>query len=123
VHVASKTFLVYEYPGNPMYPVAINEKIKYTGVVVDYLHYFDNKFLPYVFAGSGIFHRDYASRKAQIDYGDFNQTFKKSSAAVYYGAGWDYYGKGRGLRGAIEFSVRNGSETGQTFEASLSFGF
>jgi hypothetical protein len=123
VHVASKSFLVYEYHGVPDYPVSINEKIKYTGAVVDYLRYFDNKFLPYVFVGTGIFHRDYVTRKAQIDYGDFNQTFKNGSAAVYYGTGWDYYAKGGKLRGAVEFSVRNGSETGQTFEVSLSFGF
>jgi hypothetical protein len=122
VHVASKSFLVYEYPGNPMYPVAINEKIKYTGVVVDYLRYFDHKFLPYVFVGSGIFHRDYQTSKADIDWGGFDDSFKNGSAALYYGAGWDYVTRG-GLRGAIEFSVRNGSETGQTFEASLSFGF
>jgi hypothetical protein len=101
--------------------VEINENIKYTGAVVDYLRYFDNKLLPYVFVGSGIFHRDYVSSKSLGYEGKFKNTFNNSSAALYYGAGWDY--SARGLRGGIEFSVRNGSEFGQTFDVSLSFDF
>jgi hypothetical protein len=45
----------------------------------------------------------------------------KVSFAGYYGAGWDY-SVGR-LKGAAEFGIRIGTEAGQSFEASLSFGF
>jgi hypothetical protein len=85
------------------------------------VRYFDKKFLPYIFVGSGFFYRDYASSKSRGDVGSFNQTFNNGSAALYYGAGWDC--SAGGLKSAIEFSVRNGSEFGQTFEVSLSFGF
>jgi hypothetical protein len=116
VHAATETFIGKDY--NWMDNVALFKiKRSYTGAVVDYVRYFDTKFVPNIFVGLGYF------KLRQRTWGgwDGGGISKPSSLVGYYGAGWDY--SARGLKGAAEFGIRMDALVGQTFEVSLSFGF
>jgi hypothetical protein len=118
VHMDTGTFTdkTHNYMGNVVW---YKDRASYTGAIVDYVRYFDTKFVPYVFVGAGCF------KPYQMDNGGHYSGYPsdplKVSFASYYGGGWDY--SVRGLRGAAEFGIRIGTEMGQSFEASLSFGF
>jgi hypothetical protein len=119
VAASSKTFTgrAYFYTGDE---VLFDDKLSYNGWIVDYLRYFDNKFAPYVFIGTGIFRPTWMDKGGH--YSGLQSTQPSGTGALYYGIGWDFVGSGP--RAAIEFNIRNGdSKAGNTFEGSLCLSF
>ena len=116
--MTTKTFITkhYNWMGSEL---LVEDKVSYQGAVVEYLRYFDKKYVPYVFVGLGIFKPEQKDKGGH--YSGSLGTQPSGSGALYYGAGWDVVVWGKRI--AMEFDVRNGSEAGQTFEASLSFSF
>jgi hypothetical protein len=86
-------------------------RITYKGLVIDFIRYFDNKFVPYVITGIGIYD---LYRKHGRSYYSGLPDETPVSGAFYAGVGWEF-----SKWGAVEFKVRGHSETSQTFEVSL----
>jgi hypothetical protein len=113
------TAKAYSYSGDE---VLFRDKLSYNGGIIDYLRYFDNKFVPHVFIGTGIFRPTWMDGDRHSG-GCAPSSAPPVSLGLYYGIGWDFVGSG-GQRTAIEFNIRSGDDKeGSTFEASLCFSF
>jgi hypothetical protein len=117
--MASETFSAKTYDWNEN-EVLYRDKLNYAGGIADYLHYFDKKYVPYVFAGIGVFNRHWMDKGGR--YPGLPPSQGPGAIALHFGAGWDFAVLGR--RAAIEFNIRHGmSKEGKSFEASFCLPF